>query len=76
MSGFSDNMYNLIKQKITESGANPSVVAAAVEDYLIAHPVTIDSLAATKVTTDSTHRFTTDTLANKLIGIEADSPLS
>ena len=76
MSGFSDNMYNLIKQKITGSGANPSVVAAAVEDYLIAHPVTIDSLDATKVNTDTSRRFISDANLNKLAGIAAGAEVN
>ena len=71
MNGVSYNWHLGLRQSISDAGANPSAIASAVSDYLTAHPVTIDSLAATKVTTDSTHRFTTDTLANKLIGIEA-----
>ena len=60
-----------IIEALRTNSTNPSAIASAVSDYLTAHPVTIDSLAATKVTTDSTHRFTTDTLASKLAGIEA-----
>ena len=60
-----------IIEALRTNSTNPSAIASAVSDYLTAHPVTIDSLAATKVTTDSTHRFTTDTMASKLAGIEA-----
>ena len=62
-----------IIEALRTNSTNPSAIASAVSDYLTAHPVTIDSLAATKVTTDSTHRFTTDILANKLAGIEASA---
>ena len=71
MNGVSYNWYLGVKQSISDAGANPSAISSAVSDYLTAHPVSINSLEATKVTTDSTHRFTTDTLANKLAGIEA-----
>ena len=58
MNRVSYNWYLGLRQSISDAGANPSAIASAVSDYLTAHPVTIDSLAATKVTTDSTHRFT------------------
>ena len=71
--GINSNYIKSLLYRISQSSATPSAIVNAVSEYLVAHPPTVTSIDASKINTDSTHRFTTDVLVNKLAGIEASA---
>ena len=74
--GINSNYIKSLLTRISQSSATPSVIADAVAAYLVAHPPTVSSLPATSITTDSTHRFTSDANLTKLAGIEVGAEVN